>query len=194
MKCLNKELSSSWCKFLILDSFMLHLWFIPWPSTHKTANFHSVAPFPYVSPSPSHYESRYITITSRFVNNMFSQQSLFPLSFKLCVNSGKWSSWWLMIKNLLLHSLTNQSVLSQLNSEISHIFWTYCILWMVSSGLLRRVALVRTYVSEEPGASIRVTKIGELGTTQAATSNRRTLRRNTKWDRKLEWNSEMVGC
>jgi hypothetical protein len=45
---------------------------------------------------------------------------------------------------------------------------------MVSSGLLRRVALVRTDVSEEPGASfIRVTKIGELGTTQA------TLRRNT---------------
>jgi hypothetical protein len=42
---------------------------------------------------------------------------------------------------------------------------------MVSSGLLRRVALVRTDVSEEPGASfIRVTKIVELGTTQAATS------------------------
>jgi hypothetical protein len=39
------------------------------------------------------------------------------------------------------------------------------------------VALVRTDVSEEPSASfIRVTKIGELGTTQAATSNRRTLR------------------
>jgi hypothetical protein len=53
---------------------------------------------------------------------------------------------------------------------------------MVSSGLLRRVALVRTDVSKEPGASfIRVTKIGELGTTQAATSNRRTLRRNTKF-------------
>jgi hypothetical protein len=51
---------------------------------------------------------------------------------------------------------------------------------MVSSGLLRRVALVRIDVSEEPGASvIRVTKIGALGTTQAATSNRRTLRRNT---------------
>jgi hypothetical protein len=34
------------------------------------------------------------------------------------------------------------------------------------------VALVRTDVSEEPGASfIRVTKIGALGTTQAATSN-----------------------
>jgi hypothetical protein len=53
---------------------------------------------------------------------------------------------------------------------------------MVSSGLLRRVALVRTDVSEEPGASfIRVTEIGELGTTQAATSNRRTLRRNTAY-------------
>jgi hypothetical protein len=38
---------------------------------------------------------------------------------------------------------------------------------MVSSGLLRRVALVRTDVLEESGASfIRVTKIGELGTTQ----------------------------
>jgi hypothetical protein len=53
---------------------------------------------------------------------------------------------------------------------------------MVSSGLLRHVALVRTDVSEEPGASfIRVTKIGELGTTQAATSNRRALRRNTNF-------------
>jgi hypothetical protein len=51
---------------------------------------------------------------------------------------------------------------------------------MVSSGLLRRVALVRIDVSQGPGASfIRVTKIGELGTTQAATSNRRTLQRNT---------------
>jgi hypothetical protein len=46
--------------------------------------------------------------------------------------------------------------------------------------MLRRVALVRADVSEEPSASfIRVTRIGELGTTLAATSNRRTLRRNT---------------
>jgi hypothetical protein len=42
--------------------------------------------------------------------------------------------------------------------------------------MLRRVALVRTDVSEEPSASfIRVTRIGKLGTTLAATSNRRKL-------------------
>jgi hypothetical protein len=47
--------------------------------------------------------------------------------------------------------------------------------------MLLRVALVRTDVSEEFSASfIRVTRIGELGTTLAATSNRRTLQRNTK--------------
>jgi hypothetical protein len=63
-------------------------------------------------------------------------------------------------------------------SLFSHITSTWRI---VSSGLLRRVAIVRTDISEERGASfIRVTKIGALGTTQAATSNRRTLRRNTK--------------
>jgi hypothetical protein len=45
-----------------------------------------------------------------------------------------------------------------------------------SSGMLRRVALVRTDVSEELSASfIRLTRIGELGTTLAVTSNRRTL-------------------
>jgi hypothetical protein len=46
---------------------------------------------------------------------------------------------------------------------------------IVSSGMLRRVALVRTDVSEELSASfIRVTRISELGTTLALTSNRRT--------------------
>jgi hypothetical protein len=48
---------------------------------------------------------------------------------------------------------------------------------MVSSGMLRRVALVGTDVSEERSASfIRVTRIGELGTKLAVTSHRRTLR------------------
>jgi hypothetical protein len=47
---------------------------------------------------------------------------------------------------------------------------------MVSFGMLRRVALVRTDVSEELRPTlIRVTRIGELGTTLAATSNRRTI-------------------
>jgi hypothetical protein len=50
---------------------------------------------------------------------------------------------------------------------------------MASSGMLRRVALVRTEVSEELSASfIRVTRSGELGRTLAVTSNRSTLRRN----------------
>jgi hypothetical protein len=48
---------------------------------------------------------------------------------------------------------------------------------MASSGMLRRVTLVRTEVSHELSASfIRVTRIGELGTSLALTSNRRTLR------------------
>jgi hypothetical protein len=39
---------------------------------------------------------------------------------------------------------------------------------MASSGMLRRVALIRTDVSEELSASfISVTRIGELGTTLA---------------------------
>jgi hypothetical protein len=52
---------------------------------------------------------------------------------------------------------------------------------MVSSGMLRLVALVRIDVSEELNAFfIRVTRISELGTALAVTSNRRTLPRNTK--------------
>jgi hypothetical protein len=52
---------------------------------------------------------------------------------------------------------------------------------MAFSGMLRRVVLVRTDDSEELSASfIRVIRIGELGTMLAVTSNRRTLRLNTK--------------
>jgi hypothetical protein len=47
--------------------------------------------------------------------------------------------------------------------------------------MLRRVVLVRTDVWEELSAYfVRVTRIGELGTTLAVTRNRRTVRRNTK--------------
>jgi hypothetical protein len=47
---------------------------------------------------------------------------------------------------------------------------------MASSWILRRVAVVRTDVAEELSASfIRVTRIGELGTTLAVTNNRRTV-------------------
>jgi hypothetical protein len=51
---------------------------------------------------------------------------------------------------------------------------------MPSFGVLRRVALVRTDVSEERiASSIRVKAIGELGTSLAVTSNGSTLRGNT---------------
>jgi hypothetical protein len=47
--------------------------------------------------------------------------------------------------------------------------------------MLRSVALLRTDISEELTAPlIRVTRICELGTMLAVTSNRCTLRRNTK--------------
>jgi hypothetical protein len=55
----------------------------------------------------------------------------------------------------------------------------YSVWRMASSGMLHHLALVRTDVSEEFGASfIRVTRIGELGTL-AVTSNWRTLQRST---------------
>jgi hypothetical protein len=61
------------------------------------------------------------------------------------------------------------------------IFRHISVIWrLVSSGLLGRVALERTDVSDERTASIiRVTRIDELGTTLAVTSNRSTLRRTT---------------
>jgi hypothetical protein len=53
---------------------------------------------------------------------------------------------------------------------------------MPSSGMLRRVAIARTNVSEERITSIiMVTRIGEQGKKLAVSSNGRTLRRNTKW-------------
>jgi hypothetical protein len=50
---------------------------------------------------------------------------------------------------------------------------------MAFSEMLRRVALVRTDVSEKLSAYIiKVRRIGELGTTLTITSNRHTLRSN----------------
>jgi hypothetical protein len=50
---------------------------------------------------------------------------------------------------------------------------------MAPSGISRLVAVVRTDISEELSAFIiRVTRIGELRTTLAVTSNRHMLRRN----------------
>jgi hypothetical protein len=50
---------------------------------------------------------------------------------------------------------------------------------MPSSVVLHRVAFVVTCFSEEISSSIiRVSRIGELGTTLAVTSHRSTLRRN----------------
>jgi hypothetical protein len=58
---------------------------------------------------------------------------------------------------------------------------------MPSSGILRRVALVRTDVSEERIASIiRVTRIGELRTKSAVNSNWRMLRFK-KWFQVIEY-------
>jgi hypothetical protein len=53
---------------------------------------------------------------------------------------------------------------------------------MPSSGMLRRVVLIRTEVSEERSASIiKVTRMRELGTKLPVTSNRLVLRRNTMY-------------
>jgi hypothetical protein len=51
------------------------------------------------------------------------------------------------------------------------VFSRWSLRRMPSSGMVRRAALVRTYLSEERSASIiRVTRIGELGTTLAVTT------------------------
>jgi hypothetical protein len=61
--------------------------------------------------------------------------------------------------------------------------------------MLRRVALVRTDVSEERSASIiKVTRILELGTALVLPSDRRTLRRNTSIISTQYFFAACVGC
>jgi hypothetical protein len=58
--------------------------------------------------------------------------------------------------------------------------------------MLRNVALVRTDLSEDLSTSIiRVERIGELGSL-AVTSNRRTLRRNTKYTKVIPSSLSLV--
>jgi hypothetical protein len=61
--------------------------------------------------------------------------------------------------------------------------------WRIpSSEIVRRVAPVRTDISQESSASIiRVTRIRELGTTLAVTSNPRALRKNIMWEKKRQY-------
>jgi hypothetical protein len=64
---------------------------------------------------------------------------------------------------------------------------------MVSSGMLRFVALLRTDVSEERIASIIwVTRIDELGTTLAVTSKRSTMPRNAHYSSILTYSSYIL--
>jgi hypothetical protein len=51
---------------------------------------------------------------------------------------------------------------------------------MASYGMLRRVAFMRTYVSDQPSASfIMVTRIGELGKTLAVNNKRLSSQRGS---------------
>jgi hypothetical protein len=59
--------------------------------------------------------------------------------------------------------------------------------------MLRRVDLVRADVSEELSTSfIRLTRIGELGTMQAITSNRRTQRATVTMKNGIFWDVNAV--
>jgi hypothetical protein len=86
-----------------------------------------------------------------------------PLSFGRALTA-------LLLRQTALKLKTRESVLG-LNRSF---FWR-----MPSSPMLCLVALVRTDVPEGRSApNIRVTRIGELETALAVTSNRKTLRRN----------------
>jgi hypothetical protein len=62
-----------------------------------------------------------------------------------------------------------------------------------TSGILQHMALVRTKVQEESiTVYIRMTRIGELGTTLAVTSNRSTLQSITKFQKGAYYSSTKI--
>jgi hypothetical protein len=73
----------------------------------------------------------------------------------------------------------SQFVPSTVKSPHKKVFQREIISRILSSGMLLRVALVRTDVSEERIASIiRVKRIGDVGRTLAVTNNRHMPQRN----------------
>jgi hypothetical protein len=80
--------------------------------------------------------------------------------------------------------LAHLTLLDLISNYTWRLWWLWWLWRLPSSGMLRRMAVVRTDVSEELSASvIRVARIGELGTTLAVNFNRSTLRRNTRTTR-----------
>jgi hypothetical protein len=97
-----------------------------------------------------------------------------------CLRTG--SIYWVHLRTLNLRMETAFSLRNVVLRIMSRIWIIIGKCGMASSGMLCRVALVRTDVSVERIASTtKVTRIAELGTTLAVTSNRRTLRRNTTY-------------
>jgi hypothetical protein len=84
-----------------------------------------------------------------------------------------------VLKRRILVHWKELNILHCSKHAILSIFKRFCPLKNGVFWMLRRTALVITDVAEELSASfIRVTRISELGTTLAVTSNQRTLRRN----------------
>jgi hypothetical protein len=91
---------------------------------------------------------------------------------------------WSLTRYAMYQDFLYENTLHTLSKDLLKSTKKLWIKRMASAGMLRRVASVRTDISEELSNSlIRMTRIDELGTMLAVTSYRRTLRRNTKWTR-----------
>jgi hypothetical protein len=113
----------------------------------------------YTSHYPERWQHRYLRLP---------EPQLLYISTKF--NNKSHQPWGRLFGSILIIELWRQSTLD-------HFRWVWR---MASSGMLLRLALVRTKVSQERSACfIRATRMSKLGTTLAVTSNRRKLRRNT---------------